>query len=137
MMSGDAASSTLFRVGLFADIQYGDKDDLRSKHYRLSLLRASNSVQWLNDRTLDCVVNLGDIVEGDHSPGPETVRELDLVLATLEPLRVPLYHVIGNHCLYVDLPKSEVIKRLGYADSVAYCRFLHRSASPTDIRIHS
>lgn len=103
-------SEPLFRFGLIADVQYGDKPDQGHLRYRASLGKLERCVADLARRRLDFVVQLGDVIDGRETLG-ESGADLERVLAPLEGLGVPLVHVVGNHCLAV--PRAELLPRLG------------------------
>jgi manganese-dependent ADP-ribose/CDP-alcohol diphosphatase len=102
------------RIGLLADIQFGDLADRGSCRFRSSLERLEEAVQGLNRAGCDLVLQLGDLVEGhgDSEGGRLRTREdLERVLAVLERLEAPVEHLVGNHCL--SLPRAELEERLG------------------------
>jgi len=84
-----------FTMGVLSDIQYADKDPGGLRHYRSSLQRLEECVADLNARKPDIVIQLGDIIDS----GPES--HLDAVLESFDRLTMPLYHVVGNHCLTI------------------------------------
>lgn len=104
------------RIGLLADIQFGDLPDRGSCRFRSSLDRLSEAVEGLNRAGCDLVLQLGDLVEGhgDTEEGRSRTRgDLGQVLTVLERLEAPVEHLVGNHCL--SLPRAELEDRLGLA----------------------
>lgn len=117
------------RIGLLADIQYGDLPDRGSCRFRSSLQRLEAAVEDLNRRGCDLVLQLGDIIEGhvdrraaaavaagDPAASAPTAlersrRDLEAVLEVLSRLEAPVEHVVGNHCLAI--PRDELQGRLG------------------------
>lgn len=91
----------LFRFGLFADVQYADKEAQGPRHYRESAAKLKACVDDFNQRDLAFVVNLGDLIDGH---GAQSEPELKQMLDLVKPLHAPLHHVIGNHCLEVERP---------------------------------
>ena len=102
------------RIGLLADIQFGDLPARGSCRFRSSLARLDEAVQGLNRAGCDLVLQLGDLVEGhgDSEEGRRRTRDdLERVLAVLSRLEAPVEHLCGNHCL--SLPRPELEERLG------------------------
>ena len=91
----------LFRFGLFADVQYADKEAQGPRHYRESAAKLKACVDDFNQRDLAFVVNFGDLIDGH---GAQSEPELKQMLDLVKPLHAPLHHVIGNHCLEVERP---------------------------------
>jgi manganese-dependent ADP-ribose/CDP-alcohol diphosphatase len=100
-LAADAAP--LFRFGLFADVQYADKDPSGKRQYRQSLGKLERCITALNQEQLAFAVNLGDLIDGH---GTNSLAEFQRVTQLFEPLRAPLYHVIGNHCLEIERPAA-------------------------------
>ena len=105
----------LCKFGLFADVQYADKDpDVdKARFYRykrppqlsktlahwasIYMCRESNSklslaVEGFNSENVEFVVSLGDIIEG----GANSANELEVLCNILKELRSPLHRVIGK-----------------------------------------
>ncbi len=82
--------------GVLADIQYGDQDDSHSKAgsrcYRASLGKLTECIEDLNNRDLDFVIQLGDLIDRRR-------EDLQPVLKIYNQAKGPRYHVVGNHCL--------------------------------------
>jgi manganese-dependent ADP-ribose/CDP-alcohol diphosphatase len=97
----EQGGTPLFRFGLFADVQYADKEAQGPRHYRESAAKLKACVADFNQRELAFVVNLGDLIDGQ---GAQSEPQLKQMLELLKPLRAPLHHVIGNHCLEVERP---------------------------------
>ncbi|PPL02869.1 metallophosphoesterase [Parapedobacter indicus] len=82
-------------IGLVADIQYCDCDTHINRYYRKSLTKLQEAVDAFNQKDVDFVINLGDMIDRDYkSFGP--------VLDKLSGLNMPIYHVLGNHDFAVD-----------------------------------
>jgi manganese-dependent ADP-ribose/CDP-alcohol diphosphatase len=102
--------------GLVADPQGGDLDDKNSDNrtlfYRRSVPRLEAAVAyWRRVRGLRCVLSLGDIVEGNVD-AVSTRRDRGATLAAFGPLRCPVRHVVGNHCLKFTA-RGELLGALG------------------------
>ena len=131
----------LFRIGLFADAQFADrdaKDSLeepgRIKFFRDAKARLADALDDFRRQAsgLACVINLGDLYNGvNHdchkgrvsfvrhpggmSPQAEALNRSDLAIMT-DVIQnhhpgVPIYHCLGNHDL--NLPREEVLHTLG------------------------
>ncbi len=105
---------TSFSFGVVADIQYADKDARGARHYRSSLDRLDECVDELNRHDLAFTIQLGDIIDGNETT-EATATDLDTVLQHCSQLNMPLYHVIGNHCLTAD--REGLQQKLGLESS--------------------
>lgn len=66
----------------------------------------------LNESEVSAVLHLGDIVDGNSS-AKTTHADLDCVLTSLSHLNVPVFHVLGNHCLWAERRHLFSMLRLG------------------------
>ncbi len=108
-----------------ADIQYADKDTRGRRHYRGALEKLEECVADLNKRNPTFVVQLGDIVDGYLGNVEKSAEDLDSVLRVFNRLKMPKYHVIGNHCMYAgrkNLRKKLGLKRFYYDFTVPTAR---------------
>ncbi|GMH31429.1 hypothetical protein Nepgr_033272 [Nepenthes gracilis] len=106
----------LFSVGVIADVQYADIPDGRSflgvpRYYRHSILVLQRAVQnWKSIQKVSFAINFGDIVDG-FCPKDQSLHAVKKVAAEFEKFNGPVYHMIGNHCLY-NLPRKELLPLL-------------------------
>jgi predicted phosphodiesterase len=87
----------IFSFGVIADVQYADLDSLRGRYFRSSVERLKACVEDFNTRNLNFTIQLGDIINGHGEEIVKTREELDSIVRVAKHLRMPLYHVIGNH----------------------------------------
>jgi manganese-dependent ADP-ribose/CDP-alcohol diphosphatase len=87
-----------FSFGIMADIQYADKETRGKRFYRGSHKNLESTVQILNEKKLDFIVQLGDIIDGNDSLA-QTQTELKQILEIFNQFKYPRYHIVGNHCL--------------------------------------
>lgn len=110
------AKEPIFSFGVISDVQHADIPDGRSfsgipRYYRHSfqvLQRAVNN--WNDLRKLRFSVNFGDIVDG-FCPKDKSLTMVEKVIAEFEKFDGPIYHMIGNHCLY-NLPRKKLVSLL-------------------------
>lgn len=101
------------RIGLIADVQYADIDDVwnfmktHKRKYRSTLQCLRNAIDsWRKDDNLDIVVDLGDAIDGfrntDRLMGMHALDKVMREWSRLACLKssVPVLHLIGNHELY-------------------------------------
>eukprot|EP00026_Physarum_polycephalum_P010692 Phypoly_transcript_10866.p1 GENE.Phypoly_transcript_10866~~Phypoly_transcript_10866.p1 ORF type:complete len:257 (-),score=34.70 Phypoly_transcript_10866:372-1142(-) len=110
----------LFSFGVIADIQYADKPLVtgRDRYEKDAIVKLKASLgHWMkchDDTPLNCIVNLGDIIDGHE--GEDAVekdrRDLHDVLGALSTINLPKYHVLGNHCVW-NLGCEYTTKALG------------------------
>lgn len=101
-----AYSQPLIRIGIIADIQYGDIDPAGTRYYRNSLKKLEDCVADLNNEKVNFSVNLGDLV--DRNPA-----DMEAVLTRLKALDQKVYNTTGNHD-YVGITDNKALyKQLG------------------------
>ncbi|KAK4530693.1 hypothetical protein CCYA_CCYA05G1550 [Cyanidiococcus yangmingshanensis] len=116
-LRGSQSSNALnvVRLGLVADVQYADKDNKlvagAFRHYRNALHKLARVVEAFESEsaTLDAVLQLGDLVDGQEQLEASRA-DLELVMEQFARLPLPLYHVLGNHCLLCG--REWLLKRL-------------------------
>lgn len=101
-----AFSQPLFRIGVIADIQYGDIDPAGTRYYRNSLGKLEECIADLNREKVSFSVNLGDLV--DRNP-----EDLDAVLSRLKSLDQKVYNTTGNHDYVGRTDNKALYKELG------------------------
>jgi 3',5'-cyclic AMP phosphodiesterase CpdA len=104
----DCAAPGAISFAVVADVQYADQNDSGRRHYRASLEKLRQCVADLNNQPLAFTIQLGDIV--DRGSG-----NLDRVLAAFGQLKMPAYHVLGNHDLTVG--RDRALCKLGMAQA--------------------
>lgn len=112
----------LFTLGVIADIQYADMADTgvegRVQRFREAPPKLEAAVAELSGLAqagaLQGVLTLGDITNGNREDAARNPSDLETVAAILDrlPAGLPVYHVLGNHCL--DLPRADVLARLRF-----------------------
>ncbi len=100
----------LFAFGVMADVQYGDMETTGKRHYRESLEKLKECVTDFNTQDLAFTIQLGDIINGNTTP-EKTLSDLDTVFEAFKKLTMPVYHVIGNHCM--NAGKDALVQKLG------------------------
>ncbi|KAF9621084.1 hypothetical protein IFM89_016518 [Coptis chinensis] len=66
--------------------------------------------KWNDHENLKFAINVGDIVYG-FRPKPESLNAVQKVVKQFETSYCPIYHMIGNHCLY-NLPWKDLLPML-------------------------
>ncbi|XP_010555507.1 PREDICTED: manganese-dependent ADP-ribose/CDP-alcohol diphosphatase [Tarenaya hassleriana] len=113
---GSANGSPLFSFGVIADVQYADIPDGHSflgvpRYYRHSMLVLQRAVRkWNQHGNLKFVINFGDIVDG-FCPKDQSLAAVKKVVDEFGKFSGPVYHMIGNHCLY-NLPREQLLPLL-------------------------
>ncbi|KAG2675999.1 hypothetical protein I3843_12G031700 [Carya illinoinensis] len=114
--AGAQEKQPLFSFGVISDVQYADIPDGRSfigipRYYRHSIIVLQRAVQnWNHHQKLKFAINFGDIVDG-FCPKIQSLTAVKKVVNEFSKFNGPVYHMIGNHCLY-NLPRSELIPLL-------------------------
>ena len=102
------AAAPIFRFGVAADAQYCDTANRGTRYYRASLTKLQECVTDFNSRDdLTFVIHLGDFIDRKFA-------SFDQLLPIYQQLKMPAYHVLGNHDFYVaSADKSKVPQKLG------------------------
>ena len=96
------------KIGLIADIQYADVENGHNfartieRYYREALNHLKEAVDAWNQEEpkLECVLQLGDIIDGKSKRVKKSQQDLEAVLNEFHRLNCPTYHILGNHELY-------------------------------------
>ncbi|XP_043723785.1 manganese-dependent ADP-ribose/CDP-alcohol diphosphatase isoform X2 [Telopea speciosissima] len=113
---GVQGKQPLFSFGVISDVQYADIPDGRSflgvpRYYRHSILVLQRAVsKWNSLQKLKFAINLGDIVDG-FCPKEQSLTAVQEVVQEFEKFNGPVYHMIGNHCLY-NLTREKLLPLL-------------------------
>ncbi|KAL5997032.1 hypothetical protein ACLOJK_007958 [Asimina triloba] len=106
----------LFSFGVVSDVQYADIPDGHSfrgvpRYYRHSIQVLQRAVKyWNNHQNLKFCINFGDIVDG-FCPKVESLTAVQKVIKEFDNFNGPVYHMLGNHCLY-NLPRETLVGQL-------------------------
>lgn len=94
-----------FSFGVVADVQYADQDNAGTRHYRLSPKKFLEAVDSFNQKKVDFVLSLGDYID-------KNISSYDTLNPIASRLKMPLYHVFGNHEFSVaDEEKSRIARK--------------------------
>lgn len=99
-------SQPLMRIGIIADIQYGDVDPVRTRYFRNSLQKLEECAADLNREKVNFTVNLGDLVDRDP-------KDMEAVLTRLKLLDQKVYNIPGNHDYKGVADNKALYKQLG------------------------
>ncbi|ONK77169.1 uncharacterized protein A4U43_C02F3810 [Asparagus officinalis] len=123
----------LFSFGVITDVQYADIPDGHSflgvpRFYRHSIqVLQRAAVKWNSLKTLKFSINFGDIIDG-FCPKDKSLTAVNNVLDEFDKFNGPVYHMIGNHCLY-NLPRDKLIPLLKIPSPYG-CAYYDFSPSP-------
>ncbi len=115
-----------FRFGIVSDVQYADIKDGHSflgtpRYYRASLDGLKRAVLGWKNQQVEFGIQFGDLIDG-FNPKDKSETALKSVLDEFALLYKPVYHVIGNHCLY-NLPRKRLNEALGIHGTSSYYSF--------------
>jgi predicted phosphodiesterase len=89
-----------------ADVQYANRENHGTRYYRSSLKKLTEAVDMFNQEKTDFVVHLGDFINDSY-------ESFDTLNSITGKLKMPLYHVVGNHDFEVeDDKKGNVLNAL-------------------------
>ncbi|PHS01347.1 MAG: hypothetical protein COA78_22690 [Blastopirellula sp.] len=102
-----AKSELLFPFGVIADCQYCGVKGTGARKYSISDQKLAKCVDHLNTLDLAYTVHLGDFIDRDF-------KSFDVVGPIYNRLKMPKYHVLGNHDFSVaDDQKKLVPQKMG------------------------
>ena len=84
-----------FSFGLIADCQYCQIEGTRVRKYSMSDSKLKECVTHLNTLDLAYTIHLGDFIDRDW-------ESFDVVNPIYQQLKMPAYHVLGNHDFSVE-----------------------------------
>ncbi|WP_417847797.1 metallophosphoesterase family protein [Thalassoglobus sp.] len=93
-----ADEKKLLRLGLVTDMHYADKSPRGSRYYRESLDKLSEAGAEFQKKPLDCVVELGDIIDAADSVETE-LGYLKTINKEFSQIAKERHYVLGNHCV--------------------------------------
>lgn len=106
----DLEQQPLLTFGVISDTQYANFNDgmdyskTRTRYYRNSLNLIKNAINdWKCSHVpLSFVIQLGDLIDGCNKRGgeAESKKAIDTVLHAFKSLKIPVYHLLGNHEYY-------------------------------------
>ena len=133
-MSRDSSAETTadqreglhFRVGIVSDVQYADIQDGHSflgvpRYYRASLDGLQRAISGWQEQQVEFGIQFGDLIDG-FNPKDQSEKAMQTVLTQFAKLQKPVYHMIGNHCLY-NLPRQRLNEVLGIQGMTSYYSF--------------
>ena len=82
----------LLSLGIISDVQYADREEVKRRHFKLSLPKLQHAVHEISNNWshVDVVLNLGDLVDADID------TNLPVVTPVLQQLRQPTLHVLAR-----------------------------------------
>ena len=123
-----------FSFGVIADCQYCSDEGKGLRMYSMSDTKLQECVAHLNTMDLAYTIHLGDFIDRDW-------ESFDVVNPIYQQLKMPAYHVLGNHDFsVVDSLKNQVRDKLGmpadyYDFSIKNWRFVVLNGN--DISFHA
>ncbi|GJQ13220.1 hypothetical protein GpartN1_g5011.t1 [Galdieria partita] len=113
-----------FSFAVISDVQYSDKPCKQvlgmERRYSEALVKLYQVIRWVGEqRSLTCLVHLGDLIDGNETE-QQTMKEYSQVCAAFSESKVPVFHVVGNHCLDVS---RDTLKELFPSTGCFYYRW--------------
>lgn len=93
-----ADSKKLGSFGMVTDAHFADVAPSGSRYYQDSLAKMTECVEFMNDKKVDYLIELGDFKDQGKPPDEkETLKYLEAIEGTFAQFKGPRYHVLGNH----------------------------------------
>ncbi|XP_060071491.1 manganese-dependent ADP-ribose/CDP-alcohol diphosphatase-like [Ylistrum balloti] len=114
------------KVGIIADVQYANLEDrfnftkTRLRFYRKALTLLKRAVTDWSTENVDCVLQLGDIIDGFNKAENASDSALATVTEALKHVAVPVYHTWGNHELY-NFTQKELMNSVLFSGNLPQC----------------
>ena len=99
--------NVLFKFGIISDVQFADVDDRLNfegstmRYYRNAVKLLRQAVEFWQKSKPEFVLQLGDLVEGNHVKKKDREATLQTVLNACEKLDCYVCHLWGNHEFYL------------------------------------
>lgn len=113
-------SKPQIKLGILSDVQYANIDDRVSssgtkRYYRNTLNSLEQAISAWTLQDVNCVVNLGDIIDAYNMVTDTSEQALQAVLDVFEklPTGVDVRHVLGNHCVCHPVERECLLDKLG------------------------
>ncbi|MBQ2722526.1 MAG: metallophosphoesterase [Opitutales bacterium] len=101
----------------FADIHCDDdRADDGAKDYKMSFSKVQSAISKVRNEKFDCVLNFGDIVEGEPA-------QLQKMMGELSSVGVPVKNVLGNHDLRCKPEVQHKMMSMLFEESKSYYSF--------------
>ena len=117
---------SVLRFGMVTDAHYADKEKWGTRFYRESVRKMRECIEFMNQRRVDFLIELGDFKDEDTPPlEHNTLKYLDTIEAVFQQADARRYHVLGNHDLD-SLSKSQFLSRIrnsGFSRALNYYSF--------------
>ena len=94
--------------GIIADVQYAPKPSAGKRNYAQSIHLLDTCIEDFNTRSLDFVIQLGDIIDGSD----DSSADLKIITSIYNRSIADTYHVLGNHD-FAGIDRTLVMKILG------------------------
>lgn len=93
-----AGEAAVVRFGMVTDCHYADREPAGSRHYRQSLEKLGECVDFMNGQRLGFLIELGDMKDEAAQPDEaQTLVYLQEIERVFAGFGGPRYHVLGNH----------------------------------------
>ena len=133
----ESVDKCLFRFGVISDVQYGNVDDRMNfegstmRYYRNALKLLEEAVSFWKKSEPDFVLQLGDLVEGNHVKKQDRKATLQTVLDVCKQLQCYVCHIWGNHEFYLfsrkELANSLLNSKIKLCENEKPTRRVNRS----------
>jgi len=103
----------ILKIGLVSDPQYCDcpNDLLFKRYYRNSIFKLNECIKTFNEKEVDFVISLGDIIDRDY-------ESYDTMIPIYDKLEMEVFHTLGNHDYYIeDTLKKNVLEKLNLEEN--------------------
>lgn len=122
----------MVRFGVIADPQYADQKPRGKRYYRESIQKLGDSIKDLNERSLDFVVTLGDVIDTGY-------ESFEKIMPLYGKMKAPYRVVLGNHDF--DVAEAEKGKVLGaiklkksyHSESMEGWRFIYLDSTEVSL----
>lgn len=101
----------MINFGVFTDTHYCQCESKGDRFYERSAQKLRNCIQEFNNKDLDFIISLGDLIDRDEA-------SFNTILKILQVSSAPVYHVLGNAEFNVDRThKQSMPQKLGLPNS--------------------
>ncbi|MEX0685131.1 MAG: metallophosphoesterase [Balneolales bacterium] len=121
----NAGKGAMIRFGVVTDSHYAEIEPSNTRYYRESLSKMTECVDLMNDKKVDLLIHLGDLINGAPSNNREHLQKVESILSRYQG---PRYHVLGNHDMD-KISKSQFLEEItntGVDKNANYYSFDHK-----------
>jgi alkaline phosphatase len=98
LLADEQSAEKPLRIGLVTDLHHADKPTAGTRHYRETHGKLEEAAAKFEERRIDLVVELGDLIDAAADVATEQ-RYLKTINGVFSQIAKDRHYVLGNHCV--------------------------------------